>query len=298
MSAPSLLYLRDIFSACGILAAILAGADPHRSRIDTILKCLDEIGVGRKLPLQDWRDGIAQNHPKLWLAGDINNKQVKEDERKKGTLSRPLANVTNWVLHIDDPTNAKELLSLPRHVQHLFSTSRHVACRLNGHEGRRVSWALLQPTHNEDGGSSVGEVRSCHPGPRPPGHSPDPQKALPQCAPWPLLLGEAPVVFVPPTTPPRDTWTQPVHHPRPALLAPWTNQPAPTRTTRRRGVFDTKVPAPILAIICQTGAENRPERRQLPVRDGLSRMASCPDGWCGLSAFNECFWPRKPCSCK
>lgn len=120
MSAPSLLYLRDIFSACGILAAMLVGADPHRGRNDTILKCLNEIGAGRKLPLQDWRDGIAQNHPKLWLAGDVNNKQVKEDERKKGTLSRPLANVTNWVLHIDDPTNAKELLSLPRHVQRYF----------------------------------------------------------------------------------------------------------------------------------------------------------------------------------
>ena len=123
-SVPSILYLRDIFSACGILATMLAGADPYRSRIKTIIECLDEIGVDEKLPIKARRDEIVQNHPELWrkLKEEKNEQKVVvvEEERKKGTLSRPLANMTNWVLHIDNPTNAKALLSLPRNIQRHF----------------------------------------------------------------------------------------------------------------------------------------------------------------------------------
>ena len=78
-------------------------------------ECLRKIGVDDKLPLaehKDW-DYVVQNHPELWWG--VNKGEILEDE--KGTLSRPLANVENWLLHIDDPTNARMLLSLPRSVQ-------------------------------------------------------------------------------------------------------------------------------------------------------------------------------------
>ena len=78
-------------------------------------ECLRKISVDDKLPLadrEDW-DYIVQNHPALWRA----KKSRKILENEKGTLSRPLANVENWLLHIDDPTNARMLLSLSRPVQ-------------------------------------------------------------------------------------------------------------------------------------------------------------------------------------
>ena len=32
-------------------------------------------------------------------------------------MSRPLANIDNWLLHLDDPLNAERLLGLRSHVQ-------------------------------------------------------------------------------------------------------------------------------------------------------------------------------------
>ena len=114
-SKPGVGYLRDTFGACSILISMLMGPDGDRGRRDIMWECLRKIGVDDKLPLadrEDW-DYIVQNHPVLWWAKK--SRKILEDE--KGTLSRPLANVENWLLHIDDPTNARMLLSLPRSVQ-------------------------------------------------------------------------------------------------------------------------------------------------------------------------------------
>ena len=114
-SEPAVGYLRDTFGACSILISMLIGPGGRRPRRDIMLRCLQEIGVPDRLPLahrEDW-DYVVQNHPELWWAKK--SRKILDDE--KGTLSRPLANVENWLLHIDDPTNAKMLLSLPTSVQ-------------------------------------------------------------------------------------------------------------------------------------------------------------------------------------
>ena len=110
-------YLRDTFGACSILISMLMGPGGNRHRHDIMWQCLREIAVDDKLPLtnrEDW-DYVVQNHPELWWG--VQSRKILEDEKEKGTLSRPLANVETWLLHIDDPTNARMLLSLSRPVQ-------------------------------------------------------------------------------------------------------------------------------------------------------------------------------------
>ena len=113
----SILYLRDTFGACGILFNMLKGYPRTRtSRPDVILGCLQEIGVENKLPLKEYRDNIVKQHPELWL----NNKKTKKLDDKIGTMSCPLSNVQNWLLHMENPENSKILLNLPRAVQQYF----------------------------------------------------------------------------------------------------------------------------------------------------------------------------------
>ena len=109
-------YLRDTFGACSILISMLIGTTGTRSRRDVIWNCLREIGVEDKLPLENHedRDYILNNHAELWWG--INRGDILEEE--KGSLSRAVANVENWLLHIDDPKNASMLLGLPGWVQH------------------------------------------------------------------------------------------------------------------------------------------------------------------------------------
>ena len=109
-------YLRDTFGACSILVGMLtAGPGGSRTRHDVIWSCLKEIGVADRLPIesQDDRGFVLDHCPELWWgttrAGIL--------EHEKGTLSRPLANVENWLLHMDNPRNAKMLLGLPVSVQ-------------------------------------------------------------------------------------------------------------------------------------------------------------------------------------
>ena len=113
----ALIYFRNTFSACSILVSMLGGPCGSRSRHDVIRKSLREIGVDDELPLrsQDERDHLEQNHPELWSS---RNGEIIEKEM--GTLSRPLANVENWLIHIDNPKNASRLLSLHSSVQHYF----------------------------------------------------------------------------------------------------------------------------------------------------------------------------------
>ena len=108
-------YLRDTFSACSILVSILIGSGGKRNRRDVIWRCLKNIGVDDELPLENRfdREWVMQNHPELWW-GETKGMILEYD---KGTLSRPLANVENWLLHLDDPKNARMLLGLPISVQ-------------------------------------------------------------------------------------------------------------------------------------------------------------------------------------
>ena len=113
----SILYLRDAFGACGILFNMLKGYPRTRtSRPDVILGCLQEIGVEDELPLKEYRDNIVKQHPELWL----NNKKTKKLDDKIGTMSYPLANIQNGLLHMENPKNSKLLLSLSRTVQQYF----------------------------------------------------------------------------------------------------------------------------------------------------------------------------------
>ena len=135
-------YLRDTFSACGILVSILIGANSHRSRHDVIWNCLREIGVEDKLPLgnRDERDYILENHAELWWG--VRRGEVLEED--KGTLSRPLANVQNWLLHIDDPKNADMLLRLPSSIQqYLVEVSTWLAdlmiLKIVGYRGQYIN---------------------------------------------------------------------------------------------------------------------------------------------------------------
>ncbi len=112
-------YLRDTFTACSILFGMLSGKGGLLARPDIIHGCLKKIGVDDKLPLKGQQDGaeyLVREHPKLWW-GEGKRKVLEEEF---GNLSRPLANVENWLLHIDDPKNAKMLLDLPVSVQHYF----------------------------------------------------------------------------------------------------------------------------------------------------------------------------------
>lgn len=138
-SGPAVGYLRDTFGACSIFIGMLMGQGGKRGRRDVVWECLRKIGVDDRLPLadrEDW-DYVLQNHPELWWAKNSN--KILEEE--KGTLSRPLANVENWLLHIDDPTNARMLLSLPGSLQeYLVEVSAWLAdlmaMRVVGYRGR------------------------------------------------------------------------------------------------------------------------------------------------------------------
>ena len=116
-SQPSIGYLRDTFAACVILERMLTGKSGRSGRSAQIARCLKEINVEDRLPGIDKKelDDAIQHHPKLW--GVAGTERVLEDERQKGTMSRPLANIENWLLHLEDPRNAERLLGLGRSVQ-------------------------------------------------------------------------------------------------------------------------------------------------------------------------------------
>ena len=117
-SRPSLLYLRDAFGAIGILTAMLSGPNRSRSRHQTMAQCLRNLSVPDRIPDKDGRDYVIKNFPELWVAGKTEAIQVKE--QRKGTLSRPLANVQNWLVHPEEPRNAAHLLALGGPRQNYF----------------------------------------------------------------------------------------------------------------------------------------------------------------------------------
>lgn len=111
LSKPSLFYLRDTFGAISILTTILVGANPNRGRHGTMVQCVKKLNIEDLLPLDEVRKELIKNHPDLWRAQGQNG-AVQEGEREKGKLCRPVANVGNWLLHLDDPANAKRIVSL------------------------------------------------------------------------------------------------------------------------------------------------------------------------------------------
>lgn len=116
-SRPSVGYLRDAFTACAIIERMLSRKSDESGRQAQIARCLKEVGVADRLPGLDKAnlDFAVRKHPELWYAKK--NDRVVEDEKKGATMSRPLANTENWLLHLDEPSNAKRLLGLGDSVQ-------------------------------------------------------------------------------------------------------------------------------------------------------------------------------------
>ena len=116
-SRPSVAYLRDAFTACAILERMLTGMSDESGRHAQIARCLNEVRVEDKLPGLDNRnlDFAVSEHGQLWWART--NNRVVEEEKARATMRRPLANVENWLLHLDDPSNAEKLLNLGVPVQ-------------------------------------------------------------------------------------------------------------------------------------------------------------------------------------
>ena len=116
-SRPSVAYLRDAFTACAMLERMLSGRSDESGRQAQIARCLDEVCVEDKLPGLDNGnvDFAVSEHPQLWWAR-MNNRVV-EEEMGRVTMSRPLANIENWLLHLEDPSNAERLLGLGTPVQ-------------------------------------------------------------------------------------------------------------------------------------------------------------------------------------
>ena len=117
-SRPSITYLRDTFTACAILERMLTGKSAESGRQAQVARCLKEIGVEDRLPGLDRKEleFAIRECPDLWWA--VKRGRVLEAERARATMSRPLANLENWLLHLDDPTNSRMLLSLGNPVQH------------------------------------------------------------------------------------------------------------------------------------------------------------------------------------
>ena len=115
----ALIYLRNTFCACSILVNMLTSPceDEERKRIVVIRESLREICVDDKFPVRsrDEFDYLKQNCPELWRLG---NGKFKETEKEM--LSRPLVNVLNWLIHVDEPNNADRLLKLDGSIQHRF----------------------------------------------------------------------------------------------------------------------------------------------------------------------------------
>ena len=116
-SAPSVGYLRDTFTACAILERMLTGKSDESGRQAQIARCLEAIEVEDRLPglQREQLDFAVRERPQMWWAKK--QQRVVEDERAQATMSRPLANVDNWLLHLEDPQNAQRLLDLGTPVQ-------------------------------------------------------------------------------------------------------------------------------------------------------------------------------------
>ena len=110
---PSVLYFRDAFSACSILLARYSKI--QNERFASIQACLRELAIDDVVPADaDELDSLAKSCKWLWSRryGDIDVEALKGR-----TLSRPLSNFQNWLVHFDESRNAMRILEMPRSVQ-------------------------------------------------------------------------------------------------------------------------------------------------------------------------------------
>ena len=116
-SRSSITYLRDTFMACAILERMLTGKSDKSGRQAQMERCRKAIGVQDKLPdlKRKELELVTRKHPELWWAEK--QKRILEAEQKQATMSRPLANLQNWLLHLDDPENSKKLLGIGSQTQ-------------------------------------------------------------------------------------------------------------------------------------------------------------------------------------
>ena len=119
---PSVGYLRDTFTACAILSRMLdTDAKENLKRIEVMQRCLGQLCVVDKLPIDNSykQHCFAQRHPDLWRKRGKNGTvgEVQETARQQRTLSHPLTNMMNWLLHLDETPNAKMLLDMPSAIQ-------------------------------------------------------------------------------------------------------------------------------------------------------------------------------------
>ena len=110
---PSTLYMRDAFTACSILLARYS--NPQNNRLTTMQACLRELAIDDVVPAEvDALDWLAKHCEWLW---SYRNGEIDAEALKDRTLSRPLSNFQNWLVHFDEPRNAKQILDTPRNVQ-------------------------------------------------------------------------------------------------------------------------------------------------------------------------------------
>ncbi len=119
---PSVGYLRDTFTACAILSRMLdTDAKDNMKRIEVMQRCLQQLCVVDKLPIDNSHDqhNFAERYSDLWRKRGKNGKlgDVQETAHQRCTLSHPITNMMNWLLHLDEAPNAEMLLDMPNAIQ-------------------------------------------------------------------------------------------------------------------------------------------------------------------------------------
>ena len=108
----SLLYMRDAFTACCILSG---GVEDRKKGVERVLqkiKIPDTVPGGKRAV-----DELAEKCPWLWSKTKSDGSQIVQEDLKGRKLSRPLGNMMNWMVHIDDPKNAKKMDDTPWKVK-------------------------------------------------------------------------------------------------------------------------------------------------------------------------------------
>ena len=120
---PAIGYLRDTFTACAILSRMPdTDAKEDLKRIEVMQRCIEQqLCLEDELPMNDSyeRHNFAQRYPDLWRKRGQKGMvgEIQEAAQQRCTLSHPLTNMMNWLLHLDEQHNAKMLLDLPNAIQ-------------------------------------------------------------------------------------------------------------------------------------------------------------------------------------
>ena len=110
---PSTLYLRNAFTACSLLLAKYSKS--QNDRLANMRACLGELAIDDVVPAEtDDLEWLAKHCKWLW---SNRNGDIDAEALKGRTLSRPLSNFQNWLVHFDEPRDAARILDTPRNVQ-------------------------------------------------------------------------------------------------------------------------------------------------------------------------------------